>query len=226
MRARLVFIAAVLAVAAISFSACSVVGTGRVDTVDPPFGLDQTLPSSTTIAPTTTEQATTTTGLDTSTTGVPTESVRLYFITSGQLNFVPTPLAIGPSLGQIVAALQAGPPDNELGVGLRNAVPGDVEIKANDNNAGVAIVELPDGFFDSIPAADQRLATAQLVLTLTASRGIGQVQFNQAVQKPSGALAPAGDLLSRNDFVALVEGATPPSTSSTTTSTTSTTTAG
>ncbi len=221
MRARLTLLAATLAGAAVSFGACSVVGNGKVDTVDPPFGLDQTLPSSTTIATTTTELATTTTGLDTSTTGVPTEAVRLYYITSGQLNFIPTPLAAGPSLGQIVAALQAGPIDNELGVGLRNAVPDDVEIKANDNNAGVAIVELPDGFFDGIPAADQRLAAAQLVLTLTDSRGIGQVQFNQAVQKPSGALAPAGELLSRSDFLALVEGATPPSSS-----TTSTTTAG
>ncbi len=224
MRVRLLVLTAVLTGAAVSFGACSVVGNGKVDTVDAPFGLDETLPSSTTIAPTTTALATTTTGLDTSTTGVPTEPVRLYFITSGQLNFVPTPLAIGPSLGQIVAALQAGPPDNELGVGLRNAVPDDVEIKANDNNAGVAIVELPEGFFDGIPAAaDQRLATAQLVLTLTDSRGIGQVQFNQAVQKPSGALAPAGELLSRSDFLALVEGATTPSTSSTTTSTSTTT---
>jgi hypothetical protein len=221
MRGRLIAIAAVLAAATLGMAACSVVGDGKVDKVDPPFGLDQTLPSTTTIETTTTELAPTTTGLATSTTGVPTEPVRLYFITSGQLNFVPTPLPAGPSLGQIVAALQAGPPNNELGVGLRNAVPDNVEIRATDNNAGVAIVVLPEGFFDGIiPVADQRLATAQLVLTLTDSRGIGQVQFNQAVLKPSGALTPAGQSLSRNDFITLVEGATPPSTSSTTTSTT------
>jgi hypothetical protein len=220
MRARLIAIAAVLTAASLGIAACSVVGDGKVDKVDPPFGLDQTLPSSTTLAPTTTELATTTTGIDTSTTGVPTETVRLYFITSGQLNFVPTPLPAGPSLGQIMAALQAGPPNNELGVGLRNAVPDDVEIGVTDNNAGVAIVVLPEGFFDGMVVADQRLATAQIVLTLTDSRGIGQVQFNQAVQKPSGALTPAGQSLSRNDFIALVEGATPPSTSSSTTSTT------
>ena len=219
MRGRLIAIAAVLAAASLGMGACSVVGDGKVDKVDPPFGLDQTLPSSTTIAPTTTELAPTTTGIATSTTGVPTEPVRLYFITSGQLNFVPTPLPAGPSLGQIVAALQAGPPNNELGVGLRNAVPDNVEIRATDNNAGVAIVVLPEGFFDGIPVADQRLATAQLVLTLTDSRGIGQVQFNQAVLKPSGALTPAGQSLSRNDFISLVEGATPPSTSTSTSTT-------
>ncbi len=219
MRARLLLIAGSFVAVAMAMAACSVVGDGKVDKVDPPFGLDQTLPSTTTIAPTTTELATTTTGLDTSTTGVPTETVRLYFITSGQLNFVPTPLPAGPSLGQIVAALQAGPPNNELGVGLRNALPDDVEIRATDNNAGVAIVVLPEGFFDGMPVADQRLATAQLVLTLTDSRGIGQVQFNLAVQKPSGALTPAGQSLSRNDFVSLVEGA-PTQASSTTSSTT------
>lgn len=220
MRARVALIAGVLAASSLGTAACSVVGDGKVDKVDPPFGLDETLPSTTTLPPTTTGLATTTTGLATSTTGLPTEAVRLYFITSGQLNFVPTPLPAGPSLGQIMAALQAGPPDNELGVGLRNAVPDDVEIGVTDNNAGVALVVLPEGFFDGMPVADQRLATAQIVLTLTDSRGIGQVQFNQAVLKPSGAVTPAGQSLSRNDFISLVEGTTSPSTSSTTSSTT------
>ena len=80
------------------------------------------------------------------------------------------------------------------------------EINVTNNNAGVAVVELPTGFFDTIPVADQRLAVAQIVLTLTDSRGIGQVQFNVPVPRPSGALAPAGQPLSRNDYLALVEG--------------------
>ena len=133
--------------------------------------------------------------------------------TSGQLVFVATPLPAGAALSQISAALQAGPDTlGDLGAGLRSAVPDQPEIRATDNNAGVAVVELPDGFFDSIPVADQRLAVAQIVLTLTDSRGIGQVQFNVAVPRPSGALAPAGQPLSRNDFLSLVEGATVSST--------------
>ena len=51
---------------------------------------------------------------------------------------------------------------------------------------------MPDGFFSLITGPDQRFATAQLVLTLTDSRGVGQVVFDIAVPKPSGELAPAG----------------------------------
>lgn len=222
MRVRALLLVAGSLGLALAASACSVVGDGKVDRVDPPFGLADTLATSTTIASTTTIQQTTTTGLDTSTTGVPTEAVRLYFITGQQLNFVPTPLPADPSLPQIMAALLAGPPKNELGVGLRTGLPEDALIDASSNNAGVAIVELPEGFFDDIPEGDQRLATAQIVLTLTDSRGIGQVQFNQQVPKPSGALTPAGQPLSRNDFASLLEGATPPtSTTAAPTSTTS-----
>ena len=44
----------------------------------------------------------------------------------------------------------------------------------------------------------------QLVLTLTDSRGIGQVEFNIAVPKASGEVVRAGAPLSRNDFVSLL----------------------
>ena len=202
-----------MVVATLAATACSVVGNGKVDKVEPQFGLDETLPPTTTVAPTTTQLETTTTGFESSTTAVPTEPVRLYYIASGQLVFVATPLPAGAALSQISAALQAGPDTlGDLGAGLRSAVPDQPEIRATDNNAGVAVVELPEGFFDSIPVADQRLAVAQIVLTLTDSRGIGQVQFDVAVPRPSGALAPAGQPLSRNDFLSLVEGATVSST--------------
>lgn len=221
MRTRVLLLVATSLGVAFATAACSVVGDGKVDRVDAPFGLDETIASTTTLPPTTTALETTTTGLDTSTTVVPTEPVRLYFITGQQLTFVPRPLPADPSLPQIMAALLAGPPKDELGVGLRTALLEDVPIDASNNNAGVAVVELPDGFFDDIPVGDQRLATAQIVLTLTDSRGIGQVQFNQPVPKPSGALTPAGQPLARSDFAALLEGTTTPS--STTAGSTSTT---
>ena len=82
------------------------------------------------------------------------------------------------------------------------------------------IVELPAGFFDNIPVADQRLATAQIVLTLTDSRGIGQVQFNLPVPKPSGELTAAGKPLTRKDYLSLLEGTPTPTTVRTTTTST------
>lgn len=207
MRGRLVLIPAALVALAVEVTACSVVGDGKVERLEPQFGLDATTTSTTEPATSTTAAETTTTDLLSSTTQVPTELVRLYFITEQQLKFVATPLPADPSLNQIIAALQAGPPDNELGVGLRSAVPGNITIAATDNGTGVAAIQLPAGFFTNVAEPDQRLATAQLVLTVTDSRGIGQVTFNQQVLKPSGAVAPAGTPLSRSDFASLLEGA-------------------
>jgi hypothetical protein len=193
---------------ALGVVACGVVGDGKVDRVDPPFGLGDTLAPTTTEAPTTTALSTTTTsGLETSTTGVQTEQVRLYYILSSQLTYVtqavPTPAT--PQL--IIAALQAGP-QGELATAMRSAVPPPPTEILVSSAAGVATVQLPVGFFDNIAVTDQRLVTGQLVLTLTDSRGIGQVQFNQTVPKPSGEAVPAGQLLTRNDFVALLDSAT------------------
>jgi hypothetical protein len=210
MRGRLmIFLTAVL-VAAVTV-ACGVVGNGAVDRVNPPAGLDQTIPTTST-APPTTMAATSTSGLQTTTTQVQTEQVRLYFIASGQLVQVTNALPAPASLAQIMAALQDGPPEGQLGKGLRSAVPPatgpDSEIRATNNNAGVAVVELPKGFFDSIAVPDQRLVIAQIVLTLTDSRGIGQVQFNRTVPLPSGEPAPDGTLLTKADFQSLLDSST------------------
>jgi len=202
-------------------AACSVVGDGKVNPVSPPFGLDDTVVSSTE-APSTTALATTTIVPEPSTTIIPTEPVRQYYISGAQLLFVTTPLPAGAGLTQIMAALQAGPePLGALAVGLRSAVPGpqDGDIIVTDNRAGIALVTLPANFFDKVPVTDQRLATAQIVLTLTDSRGIGQVQFDQAVPKPSGALAAAGKPLTHADYASMLNA---PSSSTSTSSTSST----
>jgi len=183
-------------------ASCGVVGDGKVDSVTPPFGLDDTAVP-TTAATTTTAPSTTLPGFDTTTTLVQTEAVRLYFVTGSQLLYVERALAAPAALPQIVAALQEGPPPGDLGAGLRSALPAAV-INVNDTNAGIAAVELPEAFFDGIQALDQRLVVGQLVLTLTDSRGIGQVQFNLAVPKASGEVVPAGGPLARSDFASLL----------------------
>ena len=123
--------------------------------------------------------------------------------------YIATPLASPVSLEQILAALQAGPPVGALGQGLRTAVPvasTDADaLHAENTNAGVAVVDLPRRFFDTIAVNDQRLVIAQIVLTLTDSRGIGQVTFNQVVTRPNGESVPSGSPLSKADFVALLD---------------------
>jgi spore germination protein GerM len=81
-------------------------------------------------------------------------------------------------------------------------------LHAENTNAGVAIVDLPRHFFDTIAVNDQRMAIAQIVLTLTDSRGIGQVEFSEVVTRPNGESVPAGSPLSKSDFVALLDSST------------------
>ena len=197
MRIRIAILGGLLTVAAV---ACSVVDEGKVERIDPQFGLDDTLPSSTSIATTTTQLATTTTGLETPTTVVATEQVRLYFVTSGQLSDGTQTLASPVTFAQIIFALQLGPPEDLAGG--RTIVPSDAEIRVTTDGSGVASVTLPEGFFELIPdpANNQRLVIAQLVLTITSSRGIGQVTFNQAVPLPNGGVRAPGQQLSFSDY--------------------------
>ena len=170
-------LAAILGVLTFATVACSIVDDGRVERVSPPAELTDTLPP-TTIAATTTEAATTTSGLETTTTEVQADTVLLYYISSGKLSPLVGSLSSQYAPSQLMALLQAGPIDDPISIGLRNAIPADVEIDASQDGTGVAQVILPEGFFDTIPAGDQRLAVAQIVMTLLGNiPGVGQVAF-------------------------------------------------
>ena len=201
MRRRIVLLASAFGMAA---AACSVVDDTAVDPISPPFGLSDTALTTTTAATTTTLEVSTSLGPDTTEPAVQSEQVRLYFIASGQLTYVVSQLPTPVTLAQLVAALQAGPPTGDLGAGLRSAVPGLLEIRVTTDGSGIAEVELPDGFFDAMTVGDQRLVVAQVVLTLTDSRGIGQVTFDRDVPKPSGEFTPAGEPLAYRDFQSLL----------------------
>lgn len=183
-------------------AACSVQDSGKAERITPPGGLDDTLPSTST---TSTTAVTDTTEAPTETTVVATEQVRLYFITGGQLVYVNVPLPSPVALPVIVSALQYGPPTEAMGAGLRTAIPATVVPIVTTDGSGIAVVDLPDNFFDVVPVADHRLAIAQLVLTLTSSRGIGQVLFDQPVLKPNGELTPAGYALAYRDYESLTD---------------------
>ncbi|MDO8389916.1 MAG: GerMN domain-containing protein [Actinomycetota bacterium] len=212
------FLTALLAatLASTAMAACSVVDDGKVSRINPPGDLDDTLPSTTSTS--TTMIPTSTSGLETSTSIVQTELVRLYYIAGGQLTYVNQALPSPVVLQLIVSALQSGPPPDTPG--LRTAIPPDAVIMVRPpDGTGVARVDLPDRFFDEIAIGDQRYAIAQIVLTLTDSRGIGQVTFDLPVTKPSGEFVAAGTPVTHLDYQSLTGTLAPPeSTTGTTTS--------
>jgi len=217
--------AAILGVLTFATVACSIVDDGRVERVSPPVELTNTLPPSTIATTTTTEAVTTTTiGLATTTTDVQAQTVDVFFIASGKLSPVPRSLPVQYVLSQLIAQLQAGPPAGEIGLGLRSAIPSNLEeITASPDGTGVAQVVLPEGFFDTIPAGDQRLAVAQIVMTLLENTpGVGQVAFNLQVSGPEGELIPAGQLLTRADFMTFMADGPTAATTAATSSTTTT----
>lgn len=204
--------------------ACGVGDGGKFERVPSPIplGLDDTLPSTTIEQTTTSDAATTSVDLAPTSTTISSESVLMYFISRGQLTAVPVPLTPGPTLFQVVARLQGGPPDGDEFVGLRSAVPSTVLIDATDDRTGVATVDLPPRFFDRIVPSEQRLAIGQIVLTVLNRPTFGQVRFTSdgepiEVPKGNGELALPGELLSVRDYENLLDAQ--PETTTTTSST-------
>jgi spore germination protein GerM len=203
---------AVMAVAlAVVVAACGIRGDGPVQRIpndSVPFGLADTTTSSTTTTSTTLPEQTSTSG---PTTTLVTEQVQLYFVDGGQISPLPIPLVSPASLNQVLFALQEGPPSSAPVAGLRTALPStDVTITAGQDGTGVATVDLPADFFEIVTGLDQRLAVAQIVLTLANRPGVGQVRFTQSgepavVQRGSGALAEPGEPLAVRDFASLLD---------------------
>jgi spore germination protein GerM len=224
---RLLLICAAIAGIAV---ACGIPDSGNVSRIpdDKVGALDDTLPTTstttTTIPATTLEPTTTTTPIATTTT-IATEDVTLYFINSGGI-LVPytRPLLKGASSGQVLSALQEGPPPGDIGVGLRTAIPRETaaKLRVSEDGSGVATVDLPINFYDEVvEPEDQILAFGQIVLTLTEVGRVGQVMFTMG-GNPTGVLRGAGDLsqpgqpLPPRDYFPLLEAPVPTTTTTTT----------
>jgi hypothetical protein len=115
----------------------------------------------------------------------------------------------------------------EQAVGLRSTLPPGAVVRVNVDR-GVAEVALKGTLLDEILTRDQVLAFAQLVLTLTAQPGIGQVTFTAggepiSAQRGDGSVARPDVPLTYEDYAELTEGYEAPVTPSSTSSTTSTT---
>ena len=181
-----------------------------IDRGEDRFGLWETSTTSTTttLAPTTTLDVTTSTVAETTTT-IATEQVEIYFPSGRQLARVSVAMSARPSLTQVMAKLLEGPPDGELGIGLRTVLSPDADITVT-SEAGVASVDLPGGIFDAIDSTDQRLMFGQIVLTLTGCcPGVGQVLFTldgqpTRVFRGDGSATEPGERVSRDDYTVLL----------------------
>jgi spore germination protein GerM len=183
-------------------SACSVNSSSEfieIDQSEIPFDLS---------APETTA-TTTTVPMATQTTvpGTIYELIDLYFIKNNQL--LQVQLEIGaPTNPQIVfAALIAGLPDPAQ-IKVTTLLPANLTAII-DVQGGVANVNLQSGILDSLSPSQQRLAIAQISLTLTSQPGIGQVTFSVngksiGVPRGKGDIAAAGIPVAFDDYKMLI----------------------
>lgn len=187
-------------------AACSVPKSGPFETIsndDIPFGLNA---EQTTIPQLTTQ--TTVENLDPP--GTVYELVDLYFIRNATVIKVQRSMISPVDTNGALAALTEGLIDDSTTVGLRSAIPASLEARV-DVDRGVATVNATRAFLNSLPAVDQRLAIAQIVLTLTSRPGIGQVVFYVdgkaiAVPRGRGDLSGAGDSVTFDDYANIIVG--------------------
>jgi spore germination protein GerM len=160
-----------------------------------PFGLAET-PSTT--QPDAGPDLTVTTGTE----------VELYFPSDQGFVAVRRDLTRPLSLAAVIDALATEPVDTQSG--FRSAV-GPDDVRSVQVRGGVATLELDRSFLD-LPNAEQQVAVAQLVLTLTAQPGVGQIRFvidDEPAPVPRADGTVSEGAVSRDDFVELIGPARP-----------------
>jgi spore germination protein GerM len=187
-------------------SSCAVPSNGsyqQVSSADIPFGLD---------APQTTIPQTTTTVSDlTSTESLPiavSEPIDLFFISNSRIIKVQRNVASPANPSQALSSLVEGPSTSPEFVGLRTALPTTFTAKV-DVTRGVAQVDATRAFLNSLSGLDQKLAIAQIVLTLTSRPGVGQVLFSVegkfiSVPRGRGDSVASGIAVTFDDYASLV----------------------
>ena len=133
------------------------------------------------------------------------DRVRLYFIRDGRLHPVTRTFPPDVTAQMVLSSLLFGPNADEPN--LRTAATISAIFPVETPVKGQITVELGASFVD-LPPIEQRLAIAQIVLTLTGLRGIGQVVFTRdrevtGVPLPDGILTSAP--VAAEDFESLLE---------------------
>jgi spore germination protein GerM len=120
-----------------------------------------------------------------------------------------TRLLVSPATPtQVLDTLLQGIRGEEASTGLRSALPTRFAATV-DTRRGVALISASAPFLSDLSPTDQRLAIAQIVLTLTRRPGIGQVSFRVdgteiAVPRGAGDLTAAGGTVTFDDYTVLV----------------------
>jgi spore germination protein GerM len=133
------------------------------------------------------------------------EAVTLFFARDGRLVPVSRPLKRPVTPEALLGALREGPTTAEVAAGVRSALPALRAFRSISLAGGTATVDLVPRF-TSLSSTDQLLALAQIVYTLTARPGIGQVRFtlqgaSTEVPRANGSLTSAA--VSRDDYASL-----------------------
>lgn len=193
---------------------CGVSAGESFETIAPqeiPFGLDQPL-STAASTTTTTEPPEGPDGATPTTSPVQTEPVNVYFVLGlDRLQRLTVQFASPVELLQVLALLVDGPP-SEQSIGLRSAVRSGLVVDLFSER-GVAQVDLRGSVLNQLAPRDQRLAIAQIVLSVLGSaRGVGQVSFTidgepaEIGIPPDYTLSRPGQPLTFADFDSLLSG--------------------
>jgi spore germination protein GerM len=188
----------------LSLAGCAVPQSGDFEAVPAaniPFGLDSaqtTLPSPTMTAPSQSQDPA----------GTEYVLIDLYFIRNSFVVKVQREVAIPVDATIAIEALSKGLDTDPQLAGLRTALPSTFEASV-EVDRGVANVNASRAFLNSLSAVDQRLAIAQIVLTLTSQPGIGQVLVSVdgkpiAVPRGRGDLISAGNRVTFDDYANLI----------------------
>ena len=187
-------------------SSCAVPSSGsysQVPSAEIPFGLN---------APQTTLPPTTTTVLDPMITdSLPvavSEPIDLFFISNSRIIKVQRNVASPANPSQALSSLVEGPSTSPEFVGLRTALPTTFAASV-DVIRGVARVDASRTFLNSLSGLDQKLAIAQIVLTLTSRPGVGQVLFSVdgkliSVPRGRGDSVASGVAVTFDDYSSLI----------------------
>ncbi len=203
---------AIASVALILLSSCGVPNTNeftKIADANIPFELNATTTSSST---TTTTLAPDLPMPGEGTGNIPpeiiNETVELYFITANRVLATKIQIASPATTSQVLAALIAGPPIGDAGLGLRSALSTTLTATI-DVSKGIANIDADAVLLDGLSPIDQRLAIAQLVLTFTSRPGVGQVVLSIegsqiAIPRGRGDLAKPGTPVSFEDYSSLL----------------------
>jgi spore germination protein GerM len=131
--------------------------------------------------------------------------VVVFLTKDGRLVRTVRSLAPPVTFDALLESLKQGPTRPELADGVRSAVPDDNTFESAELSGGTALVDLGKPF-TAASTEEQVLALAQIVFTLTARPGVGQVQFtldDVAVEIPIGDGSVTTEPVSRDDYVGL-----------------------